>query len=76
MPKIPQPFQTPSINLTTTHGKEWQDVLPEELEVGDHIMNYGILAEILEDGSFIFAGQIEPIHFRPEFPISAFTKVK
>ena len=78
MPKLPKPFQAPSINLAT-HGKAWLDVLPTELEVGDHVMNYGIIAEISNDNGglrFIFAGTVLPIQFDLSSPLRAFTKVK
>jgi len=77
MPSIPQPFKNPSIDLSS-HGKEWLEVYPSELAVGDHVMNFGIIAEIRTEGglSFIFAGKILPIQFDAGSKIQAFTASK
>lgn len=75
MSKIPKPFEAPSIALYA-HGKEWREVYPSELEVGDHVMNFGIIAEIRTDNGlqFVFAGTVEPITLAPDFTIQAFTR--
>lgn len=76
MPSIPKPFEAPSVSLTR-HEKEWKDVLPSQLSVDDHILNFGIVKEIREGSNgleFIISGQSLPISFVPDLTLRAFTQ--
>jgi hypothetical protein len=71
MPSIPEPFQAPSINLDNA-AKRWRVAYPGELEVGDNVMNFGLITEI-SGTTITFAGNDTPIHFDGSSTLEAFT---
>lgn len=74
----PKPFSRPSVSLSDGAKKEWREVRVREVKVGDLVVDYGLVEELLstsfEDVAVLFASGAT-VYFDSDRKVTAFVEV-